>query len=131
MPEEKVFRLFEEWKEKNGKVYRDEEEYEQRFQNFKGNLKYVMGKMLGRGSIWEAMVGLNKFADLRNEEFKDVYTSKIKMPFSKKQGIQMVSELQRGGEKVSCEAPLSIDWRKRGAVTGVRDQGECGMFSLL
>nr|GLL45859.1 oryzain alpha chain-like [Ipomoea trifida] len=126
VPEEKVLRLFEEWKGRNGKVYRDEAENEERFENFKGNLKYVMEKTVGGGSRWEGKVGLNRFADLRNEEFKDVFTSKIKMPFRKKQGIQMVLSGQSGKEKVSCDAPFSVDWRKRGAVTHVKDQGECG-----
>lgn len=126
--EEEVVEVFQEWKKKYGKVYRSDEESEKRFENFKNNLKYVMEKNMGGNS--EGTVGMNKFADMSNEEFKNVYSSKIKMPFNKKKAIEMKGLQKKRGPPppaAHCEAPpSSLDWRKRGVVTHVKDQGDCG-----
>lgn len=111
--------IFEQWRERHGKVYRDSAEKERRFESFKKNLAYVMERSRNGGSAGHT-VGLNKFADLSNQEFREIYLSKIKKPW--KDGVKSA------GEDVTCEAPQSLDWRKKGAVTGVKDQGSCGEY---
>ncbi|XP_010279138.1 PREDICTED: histone-lysine N-methyltransferase SETD1B-like [Nelumbo nucifera] len=113
--EEKVFELFGQWREKHGKVYKHEGELQWRFLNFRKNLQYVIEKNSERRSTGR-FVGLNKFADMSNEEFREVYLSKVKRPVRKWMK-------NNGG---TCDAPRSLDWRKRGAVTPVKDQGFCG-----
>ncbi|CAI9087270.1 OLC1v1021304C1 [Oldenlandia corymbosa var. corymbosa] len=112
-----VHQLFQEWKVYHGKVYEDSLESESRFRVFRENLKYVMKKNSARKSARQHFLGLNKFADLTNQEFVNKYTSKIKnvrrQPRKKTMGI-------------SCKTPSFLDWRKRGVVTGVKDQGQCG-----
>lgn len=104
---------FHQWIERYGKVYESEEEKKTRFQYFLANFEYVAGK--GHG------VGLNKFADMSNGEFKQVYLGRLE----RASGLK-----KRAGEKreAACLAPASVDWRRRGVVTGVKNQGSCGMW---
>lgn len=126
--EGRVVELFRLWKQKHGKVYRHAEESERRFENFKRNLKFVLEKTAKKRAANNAhnsqRVGLNRFADMSNEEFRKTYLSKkLKMPTSKRNNMMR----RMHDEPVhSCEAPSALDWRKRGAVTGVKDQGSCG-----
>lgn len=67
---------------------------------------------------------LNKFADMTNFEFKSIYAN------SKVDHHRMFRGTTRGDESFMYEnvnkVPTSIDWRKKGAVTGIKDQGNCG-----
>ncbi|KAK2995987.1 hypothetical protein RJ640_017351 [Escallonia rubra] len=123
--EEKASELFQQWKQKHGKVYRHAKEAEIRFEIFKSNLKYIMEKNSKKKSRSGHVVGLNKFADMSNEEFRKVYTSKVKKPYNKMRTSERRS-LQGQAKAASCEAPSSLDWRKYGIVTGIKDQGSCG-----
>ncbi|XP_027338160.1 cysteine protease XCP1-like [Abrus precatorius] len=122
--EDGVVELFQRWKEEHQKFYRHPEEAMLRLENFKRNLKHIIEKNAKRNSPNGHRLGLNRFADMSNEEFKSKFISKVKRPFSKR------NSLTSGGLNVkgdSCEdAPLSLDWRKKGAVTAVKDQGDCG-----
>ncbi|XP_059669794.1 low-temperature-induced cysteine proteinase-like [Cornus florida] len=125
--EERIAELFEQWKQKHGKVYKHVQEAEKRFHNFKNNLKYILEKNSKKMSSSGHTVGLNKFADLSNEEFKAVYTSKIKKPLNNTSfDGQSRRNVQGKARTASCDAPSSLDWRKYGIVTGVKDQGSCG-----
>ncbi|XP_047338431.1 low-temperature-induced cysteine proteinase-like [Impatiens glandulifera] len=122
--EERSVELFRLWKEKHGKVYKHAVEAEKRFKTFKNNLKYIIEKNSIKGSDSKLMhkVGLNKFADLSNEEYKEIYLSKVKKPMKK----TMVHSQEKKRSLGTCDAPTSLDWRKYGIVTGVKDQGQCG-----
>ncbi|GAV67980.1 Peptidase_C1 domain-containing protein/Inhibitor_I29 domain-containing protein [Cephalotus follicularis] len=120
--EERVLELFQQWKEKHSKVYKHAEEAEKRLENFKRNLKYVIEKNADKKQSHGFRVGLNKFADMSNEEFKKTHLSKVKKPITKKRNP--FGSTRR--KVVSCDAPSSLDWRKYGIVTAVKDQGECG-----
>lgn len=119
LSEERVREVFEQWKLKHKKIYTQADEAIKRYENFKSNLEYIVEKnskkKLGNNGHF---VGLNKFADMSNEEFRKFYLSKVKKP--------IVKNVIRTGIDQSCEAPSSLDWRKRGVVTGVKDQGSCG-----
>ncbi|THG00048.1 hypothetical protein TEA_018109 [Camellia sinensis var. sinensis] len=67
---------------------------------------------------------LNKFADMTNHKFKSTYAS------SNVKHHRMLWGSPKGNgsfmyEKVDT-VPPSIDWRKKGAITRVKDQGQCG-----
>ncbi|KAI3719065.1 hypothetical protein L6452_19955 [Arctium lappa] len=124
---EKMLELFQKWKEMHGKTYEHAQEEESRLVNFQKSLKYVLEKNSKRKSETEHMVGLNKFADLSNEEFKETYLSKVKGSNSNKlkmrgDGIKKITAAGVG----SCDAPASLDWREKGVVTPIKDQGQCG-----
>lgn len=133
--EERVVELFRLWREKHRKVYRHVEEHEKRFENFKRNLKFVLQKHAQKKSAANRhdtqRVGLNKFADLSNEEFREIYMpKKVRMPSSKRN--RLVRKMQQQQKEVQpSDAPSSLDWRKKGVVTAVKDQGSCGMFQSL
>ncbi|XP_050225567.1 cysteine protease XCP1-like [Mercurialis annua] len=127
LSEERVNDLFQQWREKHRKVYKNAEESENMLQHFKRNLNYVIEmnqKMKNSGSGSGFTVGLNKFADMSNEEFRGKYLSKIKRPIKKLKNNLLMTSRQRNLQ--ACDAPLSLDWRKKGAVTPVKDQGDCG-----
>ncbi|XP_015884935.3 low-temperature-induced cysteine proteinase [Ziziphus jujuba] len=108
--------LFETWCEQYGKSYFSEKEKLYRLSVFEDNLAYIsQHNNLGNSSY---TLSLNAFADLTHHEFK---TSRLGLssasPFKSKMGPKFLHNL---------EIPISIDWRKQGAVTRVKDQGSCG-----
>ncbi|MCD7446201.1 hypothetical protein HAX54_045258 [Datura stramonium] len=121
-PDGIVFKLFQDWKEKHGKSYNHVKEEKMRLEIFKSNVKYIMEKNSKRKSDSEQLVGLTIFADMSNEEFREVYSSKMKIPFNKKNTILM----RKSSMTSSCDAPPALDWRKHGVVTEVNNQGNCG-----
>ncbi|XP_050367823.1 low-temperature-induced cysteine proteinase-like [Argentina anserina] len=128
--EERVVELFRLWREKHRKVYKYVEEHEKRFENFKRNLRFVLEKHAQKKAAANKhdtqKVGLNKFADLSNEEFRAIYMpKKIQMPISKKERLARRMQQQEKAE-LPRDAPSSLDWRKKGIVTPVKDQGSCG-----
>ncbi|KAM6567643.1 hypothetical protein CsatA_026771 [Cannabis sativa] len=117
--EMRVVELFQNWKEKHKRVYRLPEEAEMRFENFKRNVKYILESSKSRKGH---QLGLNRFADLSNEEFRKLYLSNVTKPLGgkRRRNNPMRTRLD------SCDAPSSLDWRKKGVVTAVKDQGDCG-----
>lgn len=118
------FNLFQRWKETYKKAYKTAEEGDKRFDNFKRNLMYVWERNNKRRTEEGQkghFVGMNKFADMSNQEFKRVYGSKIKKPASR-----VWNKLGRVERKVEVSSKSSLDWRDYGIVTAVKDQGECG-----
>ncbi|RZC32301.1 Peptidase C1 and/or Inhibitor I29 domain containing protein [Asbolus verrucosus] len=63
-------------------------------------------------------MGVNQFADLTREEFSQ-YLNRYKD--ARLQSVHRVEFTP-----VTAEIPAEIDWRKKGAVTEVKDQGQCG-----
>jgi C1A family cysteine protease len=125
-----VIELFQRWKEEHRRVYRHAEEAEKRFENFRRNLKYIIetnAKKRSSASPKAHRLGLNRFADMSNEEFRQMYISKVKKPVKKVSNTLISRSMQ---EKVqSCDdAPSSLDWRNKGIVTPIKDQGSCGKF---
>jgi len=65
---------------------------------------------------------VNKFADLTATEFKQIYASGAIYDNHRK-------EIARNSLRRNLEVdtlPDSVDWRNKGAVTPVKDQGQCG-----
>ncbi|OVA20483.1 Peptidase C1A [Macleaya cordata] len=71
-------------------------------------------------------LGLNKFADLSNEEFRATYTGLPNKVLGKNRGKEKQNFMYKN---VSEPLPSSVDWRKKGDVTGVKDQGPCDVIA--
>jgi len=110
---------FEEFKATFNKKYADSKEENLRFELFVANLNLIkkMNKDAG-----ETIYGVTKFSDLSPSEFKHQYLnfragSEVKKFNSKKR----MADLSALGA-----VPANWDWRDHGAVTPVKNQGQCG-----
>lgn len=121
-----ISHLFDSWCKEYGKTYASEQEKQQRFKVFEQNYEYVTLHNARPNSSYT--LSLNAFADLTNHEFKAKYlglslsASNLAIRLNSEQvgieGPDLVKE---------SDLPSSVDWRKQGAVTEVKDQGSCGM----
>ncbi|KAL8494495.1 hypothetical protein ACS0TY_025339 [Phlomoides rotata] len=117
---EEVMSLYESWMVKHGKSYNALGEKDKRFLIFKENLQYVDEQNALPNRTFK--LGLNRFADLTNDEYRKAYLgtkTDARRRFSGK-----VSD--RYKPKVGESLPDSIDWREKGAIVPVKDQGSCG-----
>ncbi|KAJ4717005.1 Cysteine proteinase [Melia azedarach] len=122
---DKLFELFESWMSKHGKNYKNMEEKLHRFEIFVDNLKHIDKRNKEISSYW---LGLNDFADLTHEEFKNKYLrSRLKPELYRRRRSQYYSSGESLFRYKNVKAiPDSVDWRKKGAVTEVKDQRKCG-----
>ncbi|XP_027356953.1 low-temperature-induced cysteine proteinase-like [Abrus precatorius] len=114
--DEEVMAIYEKWLVKHGKVYNALGEKEKRFEIFKDNLKFIDEHNAENRTY---KVGLNRFADLSNEEYRTKY-------LGAKIDLRVARPSNRYAPRVGDKLPKSIDWRKKGAVVRVKDQGNCG-----
>ncbi|KAL1568331.1 vignain-like [Salvia divinorum] len=118
--EERLWDLYERWRSHHT-VSRSLDDKHKRYNVFKANARYINDfNKLDKSYKLE----LNKFADMTNLEFRSIYAgAKVKH-----------NRMFRGDPPAngSCmyenvqSVPTSIDWRKKGAVNPVKDQGKCG-----
>ncbi|KAH1252151.1 Cysteine protease XCP2 [Glycine max] len=113
---DKLIELFESWMSRHGKIYQSIEEKLHRFDIFKDNLKHIDERNKVVSNYW---LGLNEFADLSHQEFKNKYLG-LKVDYSRRR------ESPEEFTYKDFELPKSVDWRKKGAVTQVKNQGSCG-----
>ncbi|KAJ3677278.1 hypothetical protein LUZ60_003002 [Juncus effusus] len=121
--EEEVRSMYEAWKAEHRKSSNAlGAEDDQRYEIFKDNLKYIdQHNAQADAGLHSFRLGLNKFADLTNEEYRSTYLGKRPVG-SHKRGKLSDRYKVKDGESL----PDSIDWREKGAVTEVKDQGSCG-----
>ncbi|KAK9090265.1 hypothetical protein Sjap_023442 [Stephania japonica] len=117
--DESLWDLYERWRSHHA-VSRDLDEKHKRFNVFKENVKYIH-KVNQKKAPYK--LKLNKFGDMTNHEFRQAYAgSKVKHYRMFQESRQSESFIYENFK----DLPSSIDWRKQGAVTGVKDQGQCG-----
>ncbi|PIA30459.1 hypothetical protein AQUCO_05500021v1 [Aquilegia coerulea] len=99
-----------------GRVYKDNAEKLRRVKIFKANVDFIdyFNKYEGKPYVLSA----NAFADQTNEEFISYRNG------YKNQNVKATPSPFRY-ENVTA-VPSTMDWRKKGAVTPIKDQGECG-----
>lgn len=109
---------FQNFVSKYNKKYSNVEEYDLRFKNFIETVHRVEAQNEEHVRLGgEEIFGINEFADLTPAEFKKYYLMKD-LPFREPNPV---------ANAPSTEAlPSDIDWRNYGAVTAVKNQGQCG-----
>lgn len=117
---QKLHELFETWTSKHNKNYKTMGEKLHRVQIFKDNLMYIDQRNKEVSGYW---LGLNKFADMSHEEFKNTYLGHN--PKFPKRKLSTSGNFSHKDVKV---VPESVDWRLKGAVTEVKNQSQCGMY---
>ncbi|VAH53889.1 unnamed protein product [Triticum turgidum subsp. durum] len=115
---------FRQWQATHNRSYVSAEERLRRFKVYRSNVEYIDATNRRGDLTYE--LGENQFADLTGEEFVTRYASSHE-----------ASAFGSGGGDDSLEAPLppSVDWRAKGAVTPVKNQGSqcfsCWAFSAV
>ncbi|GLU13519.1 hypothetical protein SLE2022_301520 [Rubroshorea leprosula] len=119
--DDEVRSMYNSWLAKHGKAYNGIGEEERRFQIFKDNLRFI-DEHNSQNRTYR--LGLTKFADLTNEEYRAMYLG------TRTDGMRRVMKSkiasQRYVARPDDKLPESVDWRKRGAVNPVKDQRDCG-----
>ena len=102
----------------HGRVYLDAHEKAKRFQIFKENVKRIEAFNSGVDKGYK--LGVNQFADLTTEELRARNGYKRQQP-------KVLSDSKISFRYANVTAvPEVMDWREKGAVTAVKDQGDCG-----
>lgn len=122
--DEQVLELFQLWKKEHGKQYENSEENAKRFETFRSNLKHINEINAKRKSPTRHRLSLNKFADISPEEFSKTYLQETPSKYGDR-------KLKDEDDDDCDNLPASVDWRKEGAVTEVKDQGNCRKNVLL
>jgi len=108
---------FDQFKEVFGKTYESLEEENFRREIFSTNLEEV--RMHSRTSS-SYQKGINMWSDLTNEEWSSRYLG----------GYQHISTVKQPAPKANqgkkATLPDSVDWRAKGVVSDVKNQGQCG-----
>eukprot|EP01100_Stratorugosa_tubuloviscum_P012560 TRINITY_DN59_c0_g1_i5.p1 TRINITY_DN59_c0_g1~~TRINITY_DN59_c0_g1_i5.p1 ORF type:complete len:342 (-),score=177.31 TRINITY_DN59_c0_g1_i5:87-1112(-) len=109
--------LFRSWVAANHKVYDSVEEAQRRYNIFRTHVDFV--------DSWDVdargfSVGLNRYADMSNDEFRATVNG-----FSNS-GRNLSATIHSVSGTTTTALPDTVDWRQKGAVTHVKDQGQCG-----
>ncbi|XP_061339992.1 cysteine proteinase COT44-like [Gastrolobium bilobum] len=116
-----VMAMYEEWLVKHQKVYNGLGEKDKRFQVFKENLGFI-DEHNAQNLTYK--LGLNKFADLTTDEYRAMFLG------TKNDAKRRVMKTKSTGHRYAYNAgdrlPVHVDWRLKGAVAPIKDQGSCG-----
>jgi KDEL-tailed cysteine endopeptidase len=107
---------FSNFQDRFNRRYSNLQELESRFFIFRENLIGILSHNADHTQNFT--MGVNQFTDLTPEEFRAQYVGGLKAEVGS-YGCKTFSSTASG-------APSSIDWRNKGAVTSVKDQGQCG-----
>ncbi|XP_047315507.1 cysteine proteinase COT44-like [Impatiens glandulifera] len=118
---EEMMDLYQTWMAKHGKIYNKIGESDKRFNIFKDNLIFIDAH---NSNNLTYKVGLNRFADLTNEEYRSLYLGM--KPDARRRFVKSKVASQRYAVSAGEKLPESVDWRKEGAVAPVKNQGDCG-----
>ncbi|KAI3767092.1 hypothetical protein L2E82_17177 [Cichorium intybus] len=111
-----VDRHFTLFKSKFGKTYATQEEHDLRKSIFKSNLRRAKRHQLLDPT---AEHGVTKFSDLTPSEFRRNY-------LGLKNRLKFPADANKAPILPTTNLPEEFDWRDKGAVTPVKDQGSCG-----
>ncbi|KAF8821402.1 cathepsin CPL [Cardiosporidium cionae] len=101
-----------------GKKYQSFEDFKSRYAIWKTNMNFIQAH---NSKGHHSTLKMNAFGDMSAQEFKNQY-----LGYAKPKNLQTIA-IDNEMNKVDIETlPKSVDWRKNGCVTPVKDQGMCG-----
>ncbi len=108
---------FARWIRAEGKTY-STEEFIDRWNTWRSNMQFISQHNAKKNKTFT--VAMNKFGDLTGEEFARLY-----------KGYRHEAKVLPKKEKIhhgsaALYLPDAFDWRQKGAVTHVKNQGQCG-----
>jgi len=115
--ESRVKGLFHSFMRKYNRHYESKDQFQLKYQNFKHNLKFVEEHNLRTDTTFT--VAINQFGDWSREEYLNYLTF---VPNSFGTNIQEPSD----NHSMELAIPNAWDWREHGAVTPIKNQGQCG-----
>ena len=117
-----IKKLWKDFKDEHGKVYLGVQDETERYDIFKKNVEIIerhnQDYSLG---LYKYRLGINPYADWTFAEFKEKMLG-TSMKFKSK--YESVGRFMGLPEHI--KVPESVDWREEGAVTPVKNQGQCG-----
>uniref|UniRef100_A0A0E0KN60 Peptidase C1A papain C-terminal domain-containing protein n=1 Tax=Oryza punctata TaxID=4537 RepID=A0A0E0KN60_ORYPU len=110
----------ERWMAKHGRAYADDAEKARRLEVFRDNVAFIesVNAAVNQHKFW---LEENQFADLTNAEFRATRTG-----FKPSSRSNRAPTAFRYANVSAGDLPASVDWRSKGAVNPVKDQGDCG-----
>lgn len=107
---------YDKWVEKYGKTYKDGDEKEHRFGIYVSNVQII--NQVNSQNLTYNLTD-NQFADITNDEFKATYLGYVSPP-----SITSYASYDKPYNS-------SVDWRKKGVLTPIKDQSKCGIFTVF
>ncbi|TVU47980.1 hypothetical protein EJB05_07598, partial [Eragrostis curvula] len=114
---------FQSWKDVHGRNYSTIEEHQHRFTIYKANLRKIENfnkKAHAEGRNYR--LGEGPFSDMTDEEYASMFRRRGRS------SIHTVGrhQVHDASSEIHDILPCIVDWREAGAVTPVKDQGDCG-----
>ena len=100
------------------KSYGTKEEFGFRAETFKNTLAKIAEENAKNDNTFH--LGVNKFADWTPAEYKRL------LSYKSSGRVRKAPALTQSTEEILKDLPTSIDWRTKGAVNPIKDQGQCG-----
>jgi len=110
---------WESYKQEWSKVYNGDEEDASHRATFEKNLAEIE-EHNAKGLEWTE--GINRWTDLSQEQYRAAAGLGYKKPEQLHAGLPHLGTHDYNGEELA----LTVDWTTKGAVTPVKDQGQCG-----
>nr|ABB91778.1 cathepsin L [Hymeniacidon perlevis] len=108
---------WEDWKNEHNKKYSDDLEELTRYKIWQGNQK-IIEVHNANSDKFGFTLGMNKFGDLESHEFAEMFNGYMMQARSNSTKVFVADP--------NYKADPTVDWRTKGAVTGVKNQGQCG-----
>lgn len=114
--------MFNVWMNEQGKVYADLGERTYRMGVWLENYAYVQSHNTKYAAGLETYsLEMNEFADMPSEEFGQKYLIE-----NFQEVAPEVTNKCTGKQASDSNLPTEVDWSSHGAVTGIKNQGQCG-----